>query len=76
MRNKHHPILTKVNKDDKFDWHEVTRAEMEKEKPDPYRFLTPELYMTEEELKYFWDDKQKERFKFQFWPKSNISDNQ
>jgi hypothetical protein len=76
MRNNHHRILTKPNNLEPFNWQEVTREEIEKEKPDPYRFLTPEMYMTEEELKYFWDDKQRKLFVEQFWPKPTNPDNQ
>ena len=52
-----------------FNWVEHTREEAEANCPDPYRFLTPEMYMTEDELKYFKSDKQRELFVEKFWNK-------
>jgi hypothetical protein len=52
-----------------FHWVEHTREEAEANCPDPYRFRSPENYMTEEELKYFHSDSQRKLFVEQFWPK-------
>ena len=52
-----------------FNWEKVSREECERDLPDPYRFRFPERYMTEEELKYFKSDEQRELFKEMFWNK-------
>lgn len=49
----------------------VSREECEAERPDYTRFLTPNLYMTEEELKYFKSDEQRELFKKKYWNKND-----
>ena len=48
-----------------------TREESEANRPDYTRFFAPERYMTEEELKYFKSDEQRELFKEMYWNKND-----
>ena len=52
-----------------FNFVKHTREESEANCPDYTRFFTPNLYMTEDELKYFKSDEQRELFKEKFWNK-------
>jgi hypothetical protein len=54
-----------------FNWVEHTREETEHRLPDYCRFRCPKRYMTEEELKYFRSDEQRELFKKMYWPKDD-----
>jgi len=54
-----------------FNWVTHTREESEYRMPDYCRFRTPSRYMTEEELKYFRSDENRELFKKMYWPKDD-----
>lgn len=52
-----------------FNFVTHTREESEANRPDYRRFEAPHRYMTEEELKYFKSDEQRELFKQMYWNK-------
>ena len=46
-----------------FNFVTLTREEVEEARPDYHRFAQPEGYQTEEELKYFKSDENRELFR-------------
>ena len=54
-----------------FNWVEHTREQTEANRPDYVRFQCPKDYMTEDELKYFKSDVNRESFKKMYWTKND-----
>ena len=54
-----------------FNFVEHTREQSESNRADYNRFSAPHRYMTEEELKYFKSNENRELFKKMYWKKND-----